>query len=337
MRIAVDAMGSDNHPTPDVNGTVQAAQELMERGLQMELLLVGDEARITPLLSQQDAEAAAISVHHAPQTITMTDKPSVVVKSKRESSMHIGMKLLAEGTADAFVTMGNTGAALSIATLYAPRRIRGVKRPALTAIFPVRGRRTVFLDVGANADTKVEWMTQFGLMGSMYTQYVLGYNEPRVGLLSNGEEDGKGMALIRETAAILQETPLVNFVGNIEPEDIFVGKVDVVLADGFTGNLLVKTFESSSRYLNDLIREELRSNPVAALGGLMIRPAMRRVRSRMDTAEVGGAPLLGVDGIVIIGHGSSTAFGVKNAIHQAVHAVKARIVEHIRESIAHFD
>ena len=327
MRIALDAMGSDACPVPDVAGAVLAAKEYGDT-----VVLVGDRPLIERELAKHQTNGLQLEVVHAGQAITMSDKPSVVGKDKPDSSMHVGMKLVKDGKADGFVTAGNTGAAHAIAMLFTLRRIAGVKRPALSAIFRIAGKPMIFLDIGANADSKPEWLMQFALMGKIYAQNALGLHTPRVGLLSNGEEEGKGSQLVRETADILQELPF-NFVGNIEPKEVLAGRADVVVSDGFTGNILVKTFEASTRYLVRLIRDEIKRSVFSMLGGLLIRPALLGVRKKIDTAEVGGAPLLGVNGVVIIGHGSSNAYAVKNAIHQARLAVSGNIIEAIRDGI----
>lgn len=327
MRIVVDAMGTDTCPIPDVEGAVLAARELGDT-----IILVGDEIRVRAELDKYNTQGLDLRVVHAEDSITMTDTPSVVGRSKPRSSMHIGMALVRDGEADAFVTMGNTGVALVIATLFVLRRIRGVKRPALSGIFPLRGKPIVFLDVGANADSKPEWLAQFALMGSIYANNALGLQQPRIGLLSNGEEEGKGTELVREATTLIRSLPL-NFIGNIEPKEIFAAAADVVVGDGFTGNLLVKTYEASTRYLADVIRDEVKADPLSVLGGLMLRPALARVRRRIDTFEVGGAPLLGVQGVVIIGHGRSNGIAVKNAIRQAHRAVEGQIVAAIDAAI----
>lgn len=327
MRIALDAMGSDNCPVPDVAGGVLAARELNNT-----ILLVGDENIIKTELSKHNTAGLSVEIVPAQQIVTMTDKPSAVGKSKPQSSMHIGMNLVKDGLADAFVTMGNTGAAHAIATLYTLRRIPGVKRPALSGIYPVGRGYIILLDLGANADSKPDWLAQFAIMGKIYAQNALGLESPRIALLSNGEEEGKGNQLIKDAGELIQRLPL-NFVGNVEPKEIMQGKVDVIVADGFVGNIFVKTFEASASYISYLIRDELKQNVFSMLGALLARPAFQRVRKRTDTFEVGGAPLLGVNGVVIIGHGRSNAIAVKNAVRQAGLAVKGRIIDSIREGL----
>lgn len=328
MRIALDAMGTDECPAPDVAGGVLAARELGYT-----VLLVGDKSAVEAELRKTDITGLKIEVIHAPETVTMNDKPSTVGKSKPQSSMHIGMNLIKDGVADAFVTMGNTGAAHAIATLYTLKRIPGVKRPALSGIYPLGGKHIILLDLGANADSKPEWLAQFAMMGQIYARNALGLGNPRIALLSNGEEEGKGNQLIKDTAVLLQASPSIHYIGNIEPKEIMQGNADVIVADGFVGNIFVKTFEATASFLSSVIREELTRTPLSMIGGLLARPAFGRVRQRTDTFEIGGAPLLGVNGVLIIGHGRSNAIAVKNAVRQAGLAVKGRIIDAIREGL----
>jgi glycerol-3-phosphate acyltransferase PlsX len=333
MRIVVDAMGTDNCPAPDVEGGVLAAKELG-----VEIILVGDEAAIKTELAKHNTAGLTIDIAHASEAVTMHDKPSIVLKSKPSSSMHVGLELVKAKQADAFVTMGNTGAAHAIAMLDKLRRIPGVKRPALSVVFPIFGRPIFFTDIGANADSKPEWMLQYAQMGAIYVQHALGIASPRVGLLSNGEEEGKGNDLIRASAELLQQAGL-NFIGNVEPKEIFSKqtgktKADVIVSDGFTGNIMVKTYEAGIRYMGDNLRDVLKTRLDWLLSGAVMRPAMGVVRKRLDTSEVGGAPLLGVNGVVIIGHGSSDGRAIRNAVHQATLAVKGNIVALIQEKIA---
>lgn len=324
MRIAIDAMGSDNHPEPDIIGAIMAAREFQDT-----MILVGDKERIESSLATQDTSGLSIEVRHASQTITMTDKPSQVIRAKPDSSMHVGVELVKRGEAAAFVTAGNTGAALGVAMLrkFGLGRIRGVKRPALGVIFPTE-QRPLLIDNGANADCRPEYLLQFGIMGSLYVERVLGIERPRVALISNGEEEGKGNQLIQESIPLLQNSNL-NYVGNIEPKEFMRGAADVGVTDGFTGNIMIKMAESVASYMSDLIRDELTANPLTILAGLLARPAFRRVRSRLDPDEVGGAPLLGVDGVVVVGHGRSSAYAIKQAIGQAKRIVENQVVEAI--------
>ena len=328
MRIVVDAMGSDNHPKPDVAGSVLAAREYGDT-----IILVGDEMLIHTELSTYDTKRLSIEVVNAKQTIEMDDKPSQVIREKPDSSMHIGINMVKNGMADAFVTAGNTGAALGIAMLRGVGlgRIPGVKRPALGVNFPTP-ERPFLIDNGANADCKPEYLLQFGLMGSIYVERVLGTVNPRVALISNGEEEGKGNTLIQEAAPLLANSGL-NFIGNIEPKEFMRGVADVAVADGFTGNILMKTAEAVSSYMAELIRTYMKANPITALGGLLSRSVFSQVKAHLDPDEVGGAPLLGVNGPIIIGHGRSNEVAIKHAIGQARLIVHNDVVETIAARI----
>lgn len=328
MRVVVDAMGSDNHPEPDVLGSIMAAREFGDQ-----IILVGDEPNITSELAKYDVAGLPLRICHASQAISMEDKPSQIVKGKPDSSMHVGMRLVKEGNADAFVTAGHTGAALGVAMLRVGLgRIKGVRRPALGVIFPIE-ERPLLIDNGANADCRPEHLLQFGIMGSIYVERVLGINNPRVALISTGEEEGKGNALVQESISLLAHSAL-NYVGNIEPKEFMQGYADVAVTDGFTGNIMIKTAESVASYMSSLIRSELKANPLTALGGVLSKSAYRRVRSRLDPDEVGGAPLLGVNGVVVIGHGRSNAYAIKQAIGQARQIAENKVVEAIATGLA---
>jgi glycerol-3-phosphate acyltransferase PlsX len=321
-------MGSDRYPVPDVAGAVLAAREWPED----ELVLVGQSDAIAGELSRLDADGVSMTIVDAPQVIEMDDEPAWAAREKAGSSMHVGMQLVRDGEADAFVSAGNTGGVLAVATLHTLRRIRGVRRPALAAIVPLPGRQFVTLDIGANADCKPEYLLQFAVMGSVYAKAVLGHREPRLALLSNGEERGKGNQLVKETTKLLEESDL-SFVGNVEPKETLSGGADVVVHDGFTGNIFIKTIESSTSMLTGLIREEIKAGPITSVGGLLARPAFRRVAASVDPFEVGGGPLLGVNGVVIVAHGRSNARALKNAVGQARRAVKGHVVEAIRSGL----
>lgn len=327
MRIVVDAMGSDHHPEPDVLGAVAAAREWGD-----EIILVGDEARIRTVLAKQDTANLPLRVVHASEAITMEDVPSEASRQKKDSSMHVGMNLVKAGEADAFVSAGNTGGVLAVAMLQTLRRIRGIKRPALGVLFPIKGN-PMLIDNGANADARPEFLLQFAQMGSLYVERVRGVARPRVALLSNGEEEGKGNELIKETIPLLAASGL-NYIGNIEPKEFVRGAADVAVADGFTGNIVLKTAEAIASYMSGMIREEIKANPLTMLGGLLARPAFARVRRQLDPEEVGGAPLLGVDGVVIVAHGRSSAYAIKQAIGQARQAVQHDVVGAIRAGVA---
>ncbi|MBL7064961.1 MAG: phosphate acyltransferase PlsX [Anaerolineae bacterium] len=328
MRIVLDAMGSDNYPTPDVAGAVMAAREWDD-----EIFLVGREQVIRQELARHDVAGLKLEVVHAPEVIEMDDEPAWAAREKKNSSMHIGMSLVRDGQADGYVTAGNTGGVLAVATLHSLRRIRGVKRPVLAAILPLPAGRVVTLDIGANSDCRPEYLLQFALMGDIYARAVLGCTKPRVALLSNGEEPGKGNTLVKEAYKLLAGSNL-NFTGNIEPKEAIACCADVVVTDGFTGNVFIKTIEATAKMLTELIRAEIKANPLTAVGGLLAKPAFDRVARRLDPFEVGGGPLLGVNGVVIVGHGRSNGRAIKNAIGQARRAVEGKVVEAIREGLA---
>jgi glycerol-3-phosphate acyltransferase PlsX len=329
MRIVVDAMGSDEHPGPDVAGAVMAARQFGDA-----VILVGDRPRVAAELASQDTAGLSIDVVHAAEAISMKDSPSTAARDKRDSSMHVGLRLVREGAADAFVSAGNTGAILAVATLRQTGlgRIPGILRPALGVVFPIESK-PMLIDNGANADAKPEYLVQFGLMGSLYVERVRGIARPRVALISNGEEEGKGNLLIKETIPLMEASGL-NYVGNIEPKEFVRGDADVAVVDGFTGNIMMKTAEAVAGYMSDTIRNYIMAGTLTKIGGALARPAFRRVRDQLNPDEVGGAPLLGVNGVVIIAHGRSNAYAMKQAIGQARRVVEKRIVEAIADGLA---
>jgi phosphate acyltransferase len=330
-RIVVDAMGSDDFPEPDVVGAVMAAREY-----DVEIILVGDKMKIEPLLAAQDPGNLPIRLVHAPEMLTMEDKGmALVLKARRpnsKNSMAVGIDLVKNGQADAFVTAGNTGAA-SVTAYFRLGTIPGVDRPGLTPVFPTATGSCVVLDVGANPDCKPENLLQFAIMGSIYTEKVRGVKDPKIGLLSNGEEAGKGNELVKHAYPLLKDSGL-NFYGNIEGKELIGGKVDVAVTDGFTGNILLKSSEAVAKLLMDKIKEAIQTGGLRAkLGGLLVKPALKGIKKMMDPAEEGAAPLLGVNGLVFIGHGRSDATAIKNAVRVANDAVKANVLESIRTAI----
>lgn len=329
MRIVLDAMGSDNYPVPDVAGAVEAAREWPDD----QIVLVGRQEMINEHLESLDTTGLHLELVDAAEVIEMNDEPAWAAREKKASSMHVGMQLVRDGQADAFVSAGNTGGVLAVATLHTLKRIRGVKRPALAAIVPLPAGHFVTLDIGANADCKPDYLLQFAVMGSVYARAVLDRAEPRLALLSNGEERGKGNQLVKETTKLLEESELA-FLGNVEPKEALACHADVVVHDGFTGNVFIKTVEATASMLNHLIRDEITSGPITAIGGLLAKPAFKRVAKCVDPFEIGGGPLLGVNGVVIVAHGRSNARGIKNAIRQARQAVQGGVVEAIRTGLA---
>jgi glycerol-3-phosphate acyltransferase PlsX len=328
MRIVVDAMGSDDHPGPDVAGAVMAARRFGDT-----ILLVGDRPRVEAELSAHDTTGLSLDVLHAAETIGMKDSPSAVARDKRGSSMHVGLQLVRDGAADAFVSAGNTGAILAVATLRQTGlgRIPGVLRPALGVVFPIESK-PMLIDNGANADAKPEYLLQFGQMGSIYMERMHDIARPRVALISNGEEEGKGNLLIKETIPLMEGSNL-NYIGNIEPKEFVRGAAEVGVVDGFTGNVMMKTAEAVASYMSDTIRKYIMAGTLTKIGGALARPAFKKVRDQLDPDEVGGAPLLGVNGVVIIAHGRSNAYAVQQAIGQARRVAEKRIVEAIAAGI----
>lgn len=326
MRIVLDAMGSDTHPEPELIAAVEAAKRWGEP-----ILVTGPEELLKPKFAELGAGPDLVRIIHAPEVLMMTDAPARSARGKVESSMAVGMELLKNGEADAFVTAGNTGGAMANA-LFRLGRIRGVKRPALGTIFPVRGGHAILIDIGANADCRPIYLMQFAILGAVYAEIIQHKSSPRVAILSNGEEPGKGNSLVKETFPLLQQAGL-NFIGNAEPKELFSGKVDVAVTDGFTGNVLVKTSEAVASLLIDIIRTEIKASATSALGGLLAKPAFRRVGKMMDPSEYGAAPLLGVRGLVFIGHGRSDSKALINAIRVAREAVAGGLMEALQNAI----
>ncbi|MEW6287880.1 MAG: phosphate acyltransferase PlsX [Chloroflexota bacterium] len=330
-RIVLDAMGSDNYPKPDVEGAVMAAREYG-----VEIILTGDASKIQPILDSANAAGLPLSIVHAPEMLTMHDKGEELVMKARhkdaQNSMAVGLDMVKRGEADAFVTAGNTGAAM-VTSLFRLGRLRGVDRPALAPVFPTATGTCIILDIGANPDCKPENLLQFGIMGSVYAERVRGVKNPRVGLISNGEEAGKGSELVKGAYPLLANSGL-NFIGNVEGKEIFGGHVDVAVTDGFTGNVLLKSTEAVAKLLIEKIREAIKGGgPLALIGGLLVKPAMGKVKKLLDPSEEGAAPLLGVNGLVFIGHGRSDALAIKNAIRVAKEAAESKVLEAMKSAI----
>lgn len=330
--IALDAMGSDEFPVPDVTGAVDAAREYG-----VEVILVGDEARIKPVLDGLNPGSLPVRIVHAPEMLTMEDKGvALALKARRpnaKNSMAVGIDLVKNGQADAFVTAGNTGAALATA-YFRLGTIEGVDLPALAPVFPTATGSCVVLDIGANPDVKPDNLRQFAIMGSIYAEKVRGIKQPKVGLLSNGEEEGKGNSLVREATPLLKGAGL-NFFGNVEGKEVIGGKVDVAVTDGFTGNIMLKSSEAVAKLIVDKIKEAIKTGgPLALLGGILVKPALGKIKKLLDPAEEGAAPLLGVNGLVFIGHGRSDAFAIKNAIRVAKNAAEAKVLAAMRDGVA---
>jgi glycerol-3-phosphate acyltransferase PlsX len=331
MRIVLDAMGSDDCPEPEIQASLEASRLYPED----EIILVGPAEQLQARLASRNGHTPNLRIVAAPEVITMYDKGlQLALKAKRpnaKTSMAVGIDLVKNGQADAFVTAGNTGGAMATA-YYRLGLLAGVERPGLTGLFPVKGGYCAVLDIGANPDCKPEHLLQFAIMGSVYTEKVLGIPSPRVGLLSNGEEAGKGNQLIKETTPLL-ETSGLNFVGNVEGKELFGGQVDVTVTDGFTGNVLLKSSEAVGKLITDTLRQELMSSSRTKIGALLAKPAFASIKKMMDPRETGAAPLLGINGLVFIGHGRSDAFALVNGIRVARQAVEANLLGEIRTAI----
>lgn len=309
-RIAVDAMGGDFGPSVVVPGALHAARE---NGLS--LLLVGDPAQIEAELAKHNTKDLSIEVVPASQVVTMEDKPSEILRRKKDSSIHVACRLVKEGKADGVVSAGNSGATLACG-MFVLGRIEGVERPALASILPTEKKPMVLIDVGANVDAKPFHLFQFGLMADVLAKTVLGYEKPRVGILSIGEEEGKGNIQVKEAYDIFRQSSL-NFVGNMEGRDIFIGEVDVVVCDGFVGNVALKLSEGLASSMGRMLKGELTRGILSKLGTVLAIGALKRFKRLTDYAEYGGAPLLGLSGIVIVCHGSSNVKAIDSAVEMA--------------------
>jgi glycerol-3-phosphate acyltransferase PlsX len=316
--IALDAVGTDKAPEPEIKGAILAC-----RALPVRVHLVGPEAELRDLLDEHlENEDLPIVIDNASERIAMDEKVAQAVRTKRDSSMRVGMRMVREGKCAGFITGGNTGAAMATAKMVLGA-IPGVDRPALATPMPTaKGNPCVLLDVGANVDCKAQNLAQFAVMGEMYARSVLKIRHPRVGLLSIGEEESKGNELTREALPLLKALPL-NFIGNVEGRDIFNGNADVIVCDGFVGNVALKTSEGVGRFVRDVLRESLTRTVTAQVGALLSRRAFNEFRRRLDYTEYGGAPLLGVRGVCIIGHGSSNDKAIFNGIRVAYEFAKA--------------
>jgi glycerol-3-phosphate acyltransferase PlsX len=327
--IALDAMGSDKAPKPEIEGAILAARQLGIR-----VLLVGQEAVVRAELDRhRGASRLPIDIVHASEVITMEDKAVQAVRAKRDSSLRVGVRLVREGKAAGFVTAGNTGAAMATAKMVLGA-IPGVDRPALAAVFPTAlGTGAMLLDVGANVDCKPNNLEEFAVMGEIYFRAIFGTVKPTVGLLSIGEEESKGNELTRESFHLLKQLPL-NFVGNVEGRDIYNGEVDVIVADGFVGNVALKTSEGVANLVRATLKDTLKATITRQVGALLSRSAFAEFKKRLDHTEYGGAPLLGVKGVCIITHGSSNANAIKNAIRVAGEFAASGVNERIEKGLA---
>jgi len=325
-------MGGDFAP----DATLQGAREALEAWPGLQLLLVGDEAVIRPALARHGFTPellARAELVHAPQTVVMDDKATSILKEKKDSSIRVAAQLVREGRAHGVVSMGHTGAAM-VASSLVIGKLEGVDRPALASVLPnMKGTPTVLLDVGANVDSRAEHIAQFAVMGSVYAEEVLGLERPRVGILSVGEEDGKGTDVTKEASAMLRQMD-IRFEGNAEGRDIWNGNFDVIACDGFVGNVVLKSSEALAEGIISGLGQSFMQSALTRFPGPLAQPAMKRFKKKLDYSEYGGAPLLGVKGVSIIGHGRSDAKAVRNAIRAALRAAEHRLHERIQERVA---
>jgi phosphate acyltransferase len=331
-RIALDAMGGDNAPAQIVEGAVRAARELS-----MSITLVGPEPVVRAELAKHPTSGLDLTIVHADEVIGMDEHPAEAVRAKRRNTMTVALEQVRDGRAIAAVSAGNSGAMLA-ASLFTLRRIPGIDRPALGGVFPAAGgRRTLVADIGANTDSRPAYLVQFALMGSIYMEKVFGVANPRVGLLANGEEETKGDQLVQEAHKLLKAAagPAgLNFIGNVEGRDVNAGTVDVVVCDGFVGNVLLKVSEGLSKLLLDSIKSAIKSNPVTLVGGALAQPAFGKVRREFDYEEYGGVPLLGINGVSIVSHGRSGAKAIVSALRVARQAAEAEVPQLIAQGMA---
>ncbi|HRZ86732.1 MAG TPA: phosphate acyltransferase PlsX [bacterium] len=324
MKIALDAMGGDFAPAAIVEGAVQF---LREDKTGTSLILVGDRSKIEKELDRLGAASLNFTIHHASETIEMGESPLFGLRKKKDSSISVAAQLVKEGSSNAVVSAGNTGAVV-MATKLKLRFLEGVERPAIATILPNRKGKTVLLDLGANTDCRPMQLVHFALMGNIIARDILGLESPRVGLLSIGEEESKGNDLTREAFKMLEKAP-INFIGNVEGRDVYSGTADVVVMDGFVGNVVLKVSESLSTFLVDIIKKEIYANPIRKLGGLLLSGAFRAIGRKADYAEYGGTPLIGVNGTCIICHGRSNPKAIKNALRVAREFVDHNVDRHI--------
>ena len=329
MRVAVDVMGGDNAPHVEVEGAVAAAREFG-----VPVTLVGDLERVQAELARYDCKGLDIAVWHASEVVGMHDSASDAVRKKRDSSIRVAFELVKDGKAAAVVSAGNSGATMA-AGMFVLKRMKGIDRPAIAQLFPTMSGKTLVLDVGGNVDCKPIHLVQFAVMGEVYAKFAMGIDAPRIGLLSNGEEASKGNELTRETSLQLNEKA-INYVGYVEGRDIFNGRVDVVVCDGFVGNVVLKVSEGLADTVGKMLRSEIKSSFLSQVGYLLCRKAFNNFKKTVDYAEYGGAPLLGINGVGMICHGGSNPKAIKNAIrfaHEyALKGVNSRMAEKLHES-----
>ncbi len=331
MKIAVDAMGSDNAPGPEVEGAILAAKEW---GL--EIVLVGDEARLKAEAAKHGGLPKGVTIQHASEVMTTHEEPTKAFRAKKDASLAVAARLVKEGQADALLSAGSTGALVVVGTL-GIGRMKGIDRPALGTIFPTVGEPVFILDVGATPDCKPEWLVQFALMGNVYAREILGLKQPRVALLNNGAEEEKGNALTKETHQLLKKVPGIHFTGNIEGRDVPFGAADVVVADGFPGNVLLKTYEGVGMAIFKVLKDSLMSTTRSKLGAALAKPALKGMAKKFDYTEYGGALLLGLKAPVVKCHGSSNAKAVMSGLRVMRMTLQGNAIAKVADAITAYN
>lgn len=332
MKVALDAMGGDHAPAVNIGGAIDALRYYPRLD---HLFLVGDEEVLRAECARQglDLRDRRVSIVHAPETIGMAEPGAKTVRRKKQSSINIAMDMVKEGKAQAFVSAGNTGGAVASATLKL-RTLTGVDRAGIATAIPNEHGLCHILDAGANPDAKPEHLVAYAVMGTAFARNVLGVANPKVGLMSNGEEDEKGTAFTKETFKLLKQTPGIDFIGNVEGRDLFEKELDVVLCDGFVGNVVLKSIEATAKAVSKWLKAEIKGNPLRLCGAVLANGAFKALKEKSSYETYGGSPLLGVNGVVIIAHGSSTALAVRNAIRVAMETVEKRVNTRIEEALA---
>jgi glycerol-3-phosphate acyltransferase PlsX len=332
MKVALDAMGGDHAPAVNIEGAVGALRYYPKL---QHLYLVGDQAVLAAECAKQglDLGNPRVSLVHAPEVIGMAEPGAKTVRRKKLSSINIAMEMVKDGRADAFVSAGNTGAAVAAATLKL-RTLPGVDRAGIATAIPNEYGLCLILDAGANPEAKPEHLVAYAVMGTAFSRNVLGVKSPKVGLMSNGEEDEKGTAFTKETFKLLKQTPGIHFVGNVEGRDLFETDLDVVLCDGFVGNIMLKTVEATAKAVSKWLKAEIKGNPLRLCGAVLAQGAFKALKKKYNYENYGGSPLLGVNGVVIIAHGSSTALAVRNAIRVGMETAENRVNSHIEGALA---
>ncbi len=328
MKIIVDAFGGDNAPLEVIKGSAMAVENLKD----VEVILVGDEAKIKSVAEQNNISMDKISIKHASQVIEVCEEPTSILKEKSDCSMAVGMKMLVANEGDAFVSAGSTGA-LVVGSTFIVKRLKGIKRAALATIMPTASEPTMLMDVGANADCRPEMLTQFAIMGSCYMSKIMDVKNPTVGLLNIGAEKSKGRALELETYEQLEKAP-VNFIGNVEAREIPKGNCSVIVTDGYTGNVALKLYEGMGSFFGKTLKDMLMSGVKSKLAGILVLKKVKAFKKKMDYSEHGGAPLLGTSKPVIKAHGSSDAKAFYNAIRQADTFARTKVIDEISASLA---